>query len=41
MEIDLDQYVESAEIVLLQKKQGVTIPSLCRLLEVTPNTCKL
>lgn len=41
MQVDLSQYVESAEIILLQKNQSVTIPSLCSYLEVTPNTCKL
>ena len=41
MQIDLSQYIESAEIILFQKKQGVTITSLCNLLDVTPNTSKL
>lgn len=41
MQVNLDQYIESAEIILLQKKQSITVPSLCRLLETSPNTCKL
>ena len=41
MSIDLSQYVEVAEVHLKQEKESLTIPFLCSLLTVTPNTAKL
>ena len=41
MSIDLSQYTVVAEQHLKQEKESLTIPFLCSLFTITPNTAKL
>ena len=41
MEVDLSQYVDGALYLLEREKRALTIPLICKSLEVTPHTAKM